>query len=106
MDDIGRRNLLVLTVFVGCVIAAVAGYLLAWQAKRITYRRAGSLITAAVSGFAGLYMLAWLMPVITDLRHGFRWDPLVPLIVISPLPLGAFYISALFVRRALRDQHK
>ena len=43
MDDLDRENALVLAVFAGGLVAFVAGYLLAWRAKRTAYRRAGSL---------------------------------------------------------------
>ena len=58
MDDLD--NVLVLTIFAVSVVAVIVGYLLAWRAQRTAYRRAGSLMTAVVAGFAGLFMLAWL----------------------------------------------
>lgn len=108
MDDVDRENALVLTVFAGGLVAVIVGYLLAWRAKRTAYRRAGSLMTAVVAGFAGLCMFAWLMGAIMPLPPpdgSSIWGPLIFLLVFSPLPLGAFYISAKFFRRALRDEH-
>src|SRR6267154_2226164 len=108
MDDLDRENALVLTVFAGSAVAVIVGYLLAWRAKRTAYRRAGSLMTAVVAGFAGLFMLAWLIGAVMLLPppDGTSvWGPLVFLLVFSPLPLGVLYISATFIRRALRDEH-
>src|SRR6266436_581026 len=109
MDDIDRENAVVLSVFAGGLVAVIVGYLLAWRAKRTTYRRAGSLMTAVVVGFAGLFMLAWLMGAIMPLpppNGSSIWGPLIFLLVFSPLPLGAFYISAKFFRRALSDERR
>jgi hypothetical protein len=102
------ENAVVLTVFAGSVVAVIVGYLLAWRAKRTAYRRAGSLMTAVVAGFAGLLMLAWLIGAVMPLPPPdgtSLWGPLVFLLVFSPLPLGALYICAKFIRRALRDEH-
>src|SRR6266446_5638048 len=105
MDDL--NNVLVLTVFAGSLVAAIVGYLLAWRSKRTAYRRAGSLMTAVVTGFAGLFMLAWLIGAVMPLPPpdgSPLWEPLVFLLAFSPFPLGAFYISAKFIRQALRDE--
>jgi len=106
MDDIDRNNLLVLTVFAGSVVAVIVGYLLAWRSRRPAPRRVGSLIVAVLTGFAGvfisLYVIGSVMP-FPPPEGGPVWDLLIPLLVISPLPLGAFYISAKFVRRAFRE---
>ena len=106
MDDLDRDNLLVLTVFAGSVVAVIVGYLLAWRSKRPASRRAGSLIVAVLAGFAGvfisIYAIASAMP-FPPPDGGPVWALLIPLLVISPLPLGAFYISAKFVRRAFRE---
>ncbi len=107
MDDL--NNVLVLTIFTGSVAAVIVGYLLAWRAKRTAYRRAGSLMTAVVTGFAGLFMLAWLIGAVMPLPPPdgtSLWAPLVFLLVLSPLPLGAFYICAKFIRQARRDERK
>jgi hypothetical protein len=103
------QNALVLTIFAGSVVAVIVGYLLAWRSQRTAFRRAGSLMTAAVSGFAGLFMLAWLIGAVMPLPPPDGtplWEPLVFLLVFSPLPLGAFYICAKFIRQARRDEHK
>ena len=108
MDDLDRENALVLTVFAGGLVAVIVGYLFAWRAKRTAYHRAGSLMTAVVAGFAGLFMLAWLIGGVMPLPPpdgSPLWEPLVFLLVFSPLPLGALYISARFFRRALREEH-
>jgi hypothetical protein len=107
MDDLD--NVLVLTIFAGSVVAVIVGYLLAWRAKRTAYRRAGSLMTAVVAGFAGLFMLAWLIGAVMPLPPPdgtSLWGPLVFLLVFSPLPLGAFYMCAKFIRQAFRDERK
>jgi hypothetical protein len=107
MDDL--NNVLVLTTFAGCVVAVVVGYLLAWRSKRTAYRTAGSLMTAVVAGFAGLFMLAWLIGAVMPLPPPdgtSLWGPVIFLLVSSPLPFGALYISAKFIRRALRDESK
>lgn len=107
--DNDLNNILVLTVFAGSVVGVIVGYLLAWRAKRAAFRRAGSLMTAVVAGFAGLVMLAWLMGAIMPLPSPDGtplWETLVFLLVFSPLPLGAFYVCAKFIRRALRDEGK
>jgi ABC-type Co2+ transport system permease subunit len=107
VDDL--NNVLVLTIFAGSVVAVIAGYLLAWRAKRTAYRRWGSLATAVVAGFAGLLMSAWLLGAIMPLPPpdgSPLWESLVFLLVFSPLPLGAFYISAKFIRQAVRDERK
>ena len=109
MGDLDRENALVLTVFAGGLVAVIVGYFLAWRAKRTAYRRAGSLMTAVVAGFAGLFMFAWLIGAVMPLPppDGTSiWGPLAFLLVFSPLPLGALCISAKFVRRALRDERK
>jgi hypothetical protein len=101
------ENSVVLTVFAGGLVAVIVGYVLAWRAKQTAYRKAGSLMTAVVAGFAGLFMLAWLIGAVMPLPppDGTSiWGPLVFLLVSSPIPLGALYISARFFRRALRDE--
>ncbi len=107
MDDIDFDNALVLAIFAGSVIAIIVGYLLAWRAKRTAYRRTGSLMAAVVAGFAGLFILASLIGDIMPLPDGTPlWQPLVFLLVFSPIPLGAFYFCARFVRQAIRDERK
>ena len=107
MDD--PNNVLVLTIFAGSMVAVIVGYLLAWRSKRMAYRRAGSLMTAVVAGFAGLFMLAWLIGAVMPLPppDGTSvWGPLVFLLAFSPFPIGAFYICAKFFRQACRDERK
>jgi hypothetical protein len=107
MDNL--NNVLVLTIFAGSVVALIVGYLLAWRAKRTAYRRAGSLMTAVVSGFAGLLMLAWLIGAVMPLPPPDGtplWEPLAVLLVLLPLPFGAFYVCVKFIRQARRDDHK
>ncbi len=67
MDELDRDNLLVLTVFEGSVVTLTVGYIVAWRSKRKAYRKAGALMTAAITGFAGLFMLAWLIDAIMPL---------------------------------------
>jgi ABC-type dipeptide/oligopeptide/nickel transport system permease component len=99
------QNILVLAIFAGSLIAIIAGYLFAWRSKGTVSRKAGSLMVAAVAGFAGLVMSAWLMGVVMPLpppNGEPLWHAIVPLVVLSPLPLGAFYFCAKFIRQALR----
>ena len=109
MGDIDRDNALVLAITGGTVIAFIVGYLLAWRAERRAYRRAGALMAAVAAAFAGLFILAWLIGSIMPLPPpdgSPLWQPLVFFLVFSPLPLGAFYFSARFLRQALRDRRK
>jgi CHASE2 domain-containing sensor protein len=105
IDDL--NNVQVLTIAAACLAAAVVGYLLAWRSKRTFYRTAGSLMTAVVAGFAGLFMLVWLISAVMPLPPpdgSSLWGPVVFVLASSPLPLGALYISAKFLRRALRAE--
>ena len=109
MGDTDLNNVIVLAVFCVSLVALVVGYVLAWRSKRTTYRKAGSLMTAAVAGFAGLFMLMWLIGAVMPLPPpdgSPLWEPLVFLLVFSPLPLGALYISFKFGRRAFRDDSR
>jgi len=109
MDDIDRNIALVLAIIVGTVIAFIVGYLLAWQAERRAYRRAGALMAAVAAAFAGLSMLMWLIGAIMPLPPpdgSPLWQALVFFLVFSPLPLGAFYFCAKFIRQAIRDGRK
>jgi hypothetical protein len=105
----GLNHVLVLTVFAGSVVAVIVGYVLAWRSKRTAHRKAGSLMTAVVAGFAGLLILAWLIGAVMPLppRDGTSlWEPLAFSLAFLPLPLGAFYICAKFIRRARHDEGK
>ena len=109
MDDADTNNLLVLIVAGGSVVAVIVGYLLAWRSKRTTSRKAGSFLTAAVVGFAALCMFFWLMGAVTPFPPpdgSSVWEPVIFFIVFLPLPLGAFYLCARFIRRARRDESK
>ena len=106
MDDVDRNNALVLMVFAIGIVAVIIGYLLAWRSKRATYRKTGALVTASVAGFAGFVMLMWLMGAIMPLPPPDGeplWKPLAFFLLLSPIPLGAFYICAKFIRQAFRD---
>jgi hypothetical protein len=107
MDDIDIENALVLSVFGVSIVGVVVGYFLAWRSNRGTLRTLGSLIVAAVAGFAGLFMSAWLMGAIMPLPPpdgSPLWQVGVFVLIFSPLPVGAFYICAKFIRRALGNQ--
>ncbi|HKW64619.1 MAG TPA: hypothetical protein VJN89_18855 [Candidatus Acidoferrum sp.] len=109
MDDTDHTNLIVLMIFAVCMIALIAGYFLAWRSKRTVYRKTGALLAAAVTGFGGLVMLWWLMGAIMPLPSpdgSPLWEPLIAVLVLSPLPLGAFYMSVRFIRQAYGDQQK
>jgi len=109
MDNFDLDNALVLTVFAGGLVAVIVGYLLAWRSKRTAYRRAGSLMTAIVAGFAGLFMLAWLMGAVTPFPPpdgSPPWETVVFFLAFLPLPLGAFYICVKFLRQARRDEQR
>jgi len=102
MDE--PQNVLVLAIFGSCMVAVIVGYLIAWRTSRTAWRRAGSLIVAAVAGFAGLVMSLWTLGVIFPLSPdtGPWWDlPVFLLVTLTPT-LGAFYISAKFIQRACR----
>lgn len=107
MDDL--NNVLVLTIFAGNVVAVIVGYLLAWRAKRTAYRRTGSLMVAAIAGFAGLVGVWWAIGAVSPIPPP-DGTPLlgvaVALLFLLPFPLGAFYLSARFIRRARRDERK
>jgi CHASE2 domain-containing sensor protein len=108
MDYLNFDNALVLAIFTGSMVALIVGYLLAWRSKLPAYRRTGALMTAVIAGFAGLCMLMWLIGAIMPLPPpdgAPLWEPLVFLLVLSPLPLGAFYICAKFIRQARQDSH-
>jgi len=109
MDDSDLNNAIVLAIFGGSLIAIVVGYLLAWRSKRTDFRRLGSAVTAVLLGFAGLFMLAWLLGAILPLPPpdgSPLWQSLVFFLALSPLPLGAFYFSVKLLRQALRDGQK
>jgi uncharacterized membrane protein YfbV (UPF0208 family) len=108
MDD-PDNNVLVLTIFAGSLVAVIVGYLLAWRSNRAAYRRAGSLMTAVVAGFAGLVGVWWAIGAVSPIPPPdgtSLWGVAVALLFLLPFPLGAFYISARFIRRALHDEHK
>jgi hypothetical protein len=105
MDDAG--NVLVLTVFAASMVAVIVGYLLAWRSNRNVSRRVGSLMVAAVAGFAALFMSVWLIGAVMPFPPpdgGSVWGVLGLLLIFSPLPLGAFYLCAKFIRRAFRNE--
>jgi hypothetical protein len=107
MDDL--NNVLVLTTFAGSVVTVVVGYLLAWRSKRTAYRRAGSLMTAVVAGFAGLVGVWWAIGAVSPippLDGTPLWEVAVALLLLLAFPLGALYISGTFIRRALRDERR
>jgi hypothetical protein len=58
-DDAG--NVLVLTIFAASMVAVNVGYPIAWRSNRNASLRVGSLMVAAVAGFAGLFMSVWLI---------------------------------------------
>jgi hypothetical protein len=103
MDDL--NNVLVLMIFAGSVVAVIVGYLLAWRANRTAYRRAGSLMTAVVAGFAGLVGVWWAIGAVSPIPPPdgtSLWEVAVALLFLLPFPLGAFYICAKFIRQARR----
>lgn len=64
-------------------------------------------MVAAVAGFAGLVMSLWLLGAVMPFPPpdgSSIWEPVVAVLVLSPLPLGAFYLSGRFVRRAIREK--
>jgi ABC-type Co2+ transport system permease subunit len=103
-DD--AANTVVLAVFGGSLVTVIVGYLVAWRGKRRAVRKAGSLLVAAVAGFAGLFISSWMIGSVMPLPppDGTSiWAPLAVLLVFSPFPVGAFYICARFTRQALRN---
>jgi hypothetical protein len=109
MDELDRGNFVVLAVVGGSVIALIVGYLVAWRSNREPYRRAGSLMTAAVAGCTGLFMIMWMVGAVMPFPPpdgSSIWGPLLFLLIFSPIPFGALYISVKFVRRASRDEFR
>jgi Na+/phosphate symporter len=102
MNNLDRDTFLVLAVFGGSLLALIVGYLVAWRSKRVAYRKTGSLVAAVVAGFGGFFISMWLigaaMP-IPPPDGSSIWGPILFLLIFSPIPLGAFYISAKFVRQ-------
>jgi len=104
MDDL--HNVLVLTITVGCIAAFIVGYILAWRSKRVGTSRTGLWMAATVSGIAGLFMLLSVIGAVMPFPPPDGtpvWEPLLDVLLISPLPLGALYFCAKFIRRARRD---
>ena len=104
--DVDSGNVLVLAIFAGSIVAVVVGYLVAWHSIRAASRRVGSLMVGAVAGFAGLVMSAWLVGAVMPLPPpdgSSIWGPILFVLMFSPLPLGAFYLSGKFIRRAFRE---
>jgi hypothetical protein len=107
MDDLAKDNLLVLTIFAGSVVAVIVGYLLAWRSSRTAYRRTGSLMVAAIAGLVGLFGVWWAIGAVSPIpppEGTPLWEVAVALLLLLPFPLGALYISATFICRALRDE--
>jgi len=103
-DD--AANTVVLAVFGGSLLTVIVAYLVAWRTKRRAVRRMGSLLVAALAGFAGLVIFCWVMGAITPFPPpdgGPIWSPLLFFLAFSPLMIGAFYICAKFARQALRN---
>ena len=96
------QNIIVLTVFAGSLVAVIVGYLLAWRSERTLSRRAGSLVVAAVAAFAGLLMSAWIIGALMLFPPSNGTSDWAVVGALSLLPLGAFGISAEFIRRAHR----
>jgi hypothetical protein len=107
MDELDRDNFLVLAVFGGSVVLLIVGYLVAWRSKRVLYRKTGSLVTAAVAGCAGLFLIMWMIGAVMPLPPpdgSSIWGPSLFLVIFSPIPLGALYICVKFIRRASQDE--
>jgi hypothetical protein len=105
--DRNLNNVLVLAGFAAVLIAGVLAYLLAWRSKRETMRTAGSLATAVIMGAAGLFFFMWLMliaPSIFSHDVSSVWGPLIFSLVFLLASIGAFYLSASFLIRALRGR--
>ena len=102
MNSSDRNNLIVMVVLGLSLFSVTFGYVLAWTSTRPLYRAVGCWMVAAVSSFAGVFILLWIITIpsvsVKDLA--------VALTVLSPLPIGAFYMSAKFVRRAVRGERK
>lgn len=106
MDELDRDNFLVLSVFGGSVVAFIFGYLADWRSKQMAYRKAGSLIAAAFAGFAGVFIVMWLVGTVMPFPPpdgSSIWGPLLFLFIFSPIPLGALYICAKFIRQVYKD---
>jgi hypothetical protein len=106
--DFDLNNVLVLAGFAAVLVAAVVAYLVAWRSKQTKSRTAGSLTTGIIMGAAGPLLFTWLTLIVApfaphDGLSAREW--LVIFLAFLPIPAGAFYLSAKFLRRALRDWH-
>lgn len=98
--DVG--NAVVLAVAALSIAALIAGYVVAWRSKNVVARKFGSWTVAAVSGLAGLVMTTWLIGAVLPFPPpdgSSVWGPLLAILLFSPIPIGAFYLSAKFARR-------
>lgn len=103
------EKLLGLAMLAGIVVVVVGGYLLAWRSNRAASRRAGSLVIGAVAGLVGLFGVWWAIGAVSPIPppEGTPvWGVAFALLLMLPIPLGALYISARFIRRARRDERK
>ena len=96
------EKLLGLAILAGIVAAVVGGHLLAWRSNRA----AGSLVIGAVAGLVGLFGSGGAVSPIPPPEGTPVWGVAFALLLMLPIPLGALYISARFIRRALRDEHR
>jgi hypothetical protein len=109
MGDTDPNNVIVFSIFAAGMSALVVGYFVAWRSKRAERRAAGSVVAAIVMGFAGLFMFFGLMGAVTPFPPPDGspiWEPIVFFLLFSPLPVGAFYLSAKFFRRAYQDDQR
>ncbi|HKS82687.1 MAG TPA: hypothetical protein VJR23_14380 [Candidatus Acidoferrales bacterium] len=99
------NNIIVFAVFAACLIIVIVGYMLAWRSKGRRFGVVGLVVAAVVMGFAGLLMLAWTMGAMLPFSPTDRssiWDPVLFVLINSPLILGAFYMAAKFLLRAIK----
>jgi len=71
--------------------------------------RAGSFVIGAVAGLVALFGVWWAIGAVSPIPppEGTPvWGVAFALLLMLPIPLGALYISARFIRRALRDEHR
>src|SRR5258706_72463 len=102
------EKLLGLAIIAGIVGIVSIGYLLAWRSKQAASPRAGSFVIAAIAGLVGLFGVWWAIGAVSPIpppEGAPLWGTAIALLLLLPVPLGALYISGMFIRRALRDEN-
>ncbi len=93
------------SILITLIILLASAYLLAWRGKRLTLRRAASLLVAITSGLvAYVGTMAYAIPAVNDLHN--RAVPLIKAVIgnlmIWAICLGAWFITIKFAVLTLR----